>query len=371
MQGAEPRGGRSVDEQLRSFDDVPLFMRDLPAAEGNTALEALQSLAYEGGADSSAETFKEQGNEYFAAKRFREALGFYKQGLDANPEDAAVREALLLNSAAANIALQNYGSALHNARDAMLVNRRSLKALFRAATAFLALDRTRDAEESCALALEFAPDAPEFVALRDKAQRRAAELARRDAARKQRAERQQAAKQALHVALLARGLWLADTPADVADIPHVPHFDPAEASDIDAPAWRAPDPVRTPLILPVLFLYPQHRETDLVAAFHEDTTLGDQLAAMFPAPRSAPWDAAGEYVAGRLSVIAVTHRRRLLRIAARLTLREALDSAAAGVGAERDGIEMRGGAVRLYVFPRGSPAERAWIDETKAGAADP
>ena len=48
---AAPRREGNVDEQLRSFDEVPLFMRDLPQEEGNVAVEALQALAYEGGPD--------------------------------------------------------------------------------------------------------------------------------------------------------------------------------------------------------------------------------------------------------------------------------------------------------------------------------
>jgi hypothetical protein len=52
-----------------------------------------------------AQNFKEQGNEYFKGKRFREALAFYTQGIDANPADIALREALLINRAACNLDL--------------------------------------------------------------------------------------------------------------------------------------------------------------------------------------------------------------------------------------------------------------------------
>jgi hypothetical protein len=53
-----------------------------------------------------AQNFKEQGNEYFRGKRHREALGFYAQGVDAKPDDARLREALLLNRAACNLELR-------------------------------------------------------------------------------------------------------------------------------------------------------------------------------------------------------------------------------------------------------------------------
>ncbi|KAI0253109.1 hypothetical protein BJV78DRAFT_1196741 [Lactifluus subvellereus] len=56
-----------------------------------------------------AQNFNEQGNDYFEGKRYREALGFYMQGVEAEPADRRLREALLLNRAACNPELRNYG----------------------------------------------------------------------------------------------------------------------------------------------------------------------------------------------------------------------------------------------------------------------
>lgn len=53
-----------------------------------------------------AQNFKEQGNEYFKGKRYREALGFYTQGIGAKPDDMQLKEALLLNRAACNLELR-------------------------------------------------------------------------------------------------------------------------------------------------------------------------------------------------------------------------------------------------------------------------
>lgn len=52
-----------------------------------------------------AQNFKEQGNEYFKGKRYREAIGFYKQAIDGKPEDKTLLEALLCNTAACNLEL--------------------------------------------------------------------------------------------------------------------------------------------------------------------------------------------------------------------------------------------------------------------------
>jgi len=55
-----------------------------------------------------AQNFKDQGNEYFRGKRYREAVGFYTQGLDAKPTDLPTIEALLCNRAACNLELRMF-----------------------------------------------------------------------------------------------------------------------------------------------------------------------------------------------------------------------------------------------------------------------
>ena len=55
-----------------------------------------------------AENFKEQGNDYYKGKRYREALGFYTQGIDAKPDDQRLQEALLCNRAACNLELREW-----------------------------------------------------------------------------------------------------------------------------------------------------------------------------------------------------------------------------------------------------------------------
>lgn len=52
-----------------------------------------------------AQNFKEQGNTYFKGKRYRDAVGFYIQGIDAKPTDPVLIEALLCNRAACNLEL--------------------------------------------------------------------------------------------------------------------------------------------------------------------------------------------------------------------------------------------------------------------------
>jgi tetratricopeptide (TPR) repeat protein len=55
-----------------------------------------------------ASNFKAQGNDYFKEKRYREALGFYTQAIDAKPTDSVLEQSLFLNRAACNLELSEW-----------------------------------------------------------------------------------------------------------------------------------------------------------------------------------------------------------------------------------------------------------------------
>ena len=129
--------------------------------------------------------FKEQGNSYFKGKRWREAAGFYTQGIDAKPTDNALLEVLHINRAACNIELsvcspfrlrsilndrtENYGKVLRDCSAAIMVNVKSSKAYYRSALALVALERYDDALDSCSRCLSFDPTNQPVVSLKEKA----------------------------------------------------------------------------------------------------------------------------------------------------------------------------------------------------------
>lgn len=137
----------------------------------------------------------------------------------------------------------------------------------------------------------------------------------------------------------------------------------------DTRKWMAPDPIRTPIVFPVFFIYPQYAQSDLIEKFHEDTTIGDHLDAMFPQAGAVGWDERGEYVGPKLSAYTSTKRRRLLKLGRKLTLREVLDQGAKDAdpkkGEQRDGVVLRDGLLSIIVLPSKSEAERRWIEQFK------
>ncbi|TBU33271.1 40S ribosomal protein S7 [Dichomitus squalens] len=338
-----------IEDKLAAFNTVPLFMRSLPedGAE-DPAIAALQSLAYEGTPDEVAQNFKEQGNDYYKGKRYREALGFYTQGVDAKPTDKSLLEALLCNRAACNLELQNYGSVLRDCSRAIEVNIQSSKAYYRSAMALIALERYDEALDACDRCLQFDKDNRTVQAARDKAAKLKETKERKERERQERLRQEQLNKERLRAAYQERNMIDAPVPDNVAKTSYEPHFDPE-------------DPSNNTMIFPVLFMYPQYATSDLISHFQEDTPFSAHLSVMFPAGAPPPeWDKKGEYVDGNLVVFGWTKRRRLLKIGKKMTLRDVCKAAKAKEGEPGDGLEMRDGTLTFVVLPKGTE-EQKWM----------
>ncbi|RPD67088.1 40S ribosomal protein S7 [Lentinus tigrinus ALCF2SS1-7] len=338
-----------LDEKLAAFDNVPLFMKSLPEdSSEDVALSALQALVHEGTPDENAQNFKEQGNEYFKGKRYREALGFYSQGVDAKPEDKILLEALLCNRAACNLELKNYGSVLRDCSKAISINAHSSKAYYRSALALVALERYDEALDCCDRCLQFDKDNKSIQGVREKAAKLKGEKERKERERQERIRQEQLEKERLRAAYRERNIIVNRVPDNVTSTPYEPHFDPEDSTN-------------SSMIFPVLFMYPQYATTDLISHFHEDTPFSAHLSAMFPPNSPQPeWDKKGEYVDGNLVVFGWTKRRRLLKIGKKMTLRDVCKAAKAKDGEPVDGIEMNDGTLSFVVLPKGKE-EQKWM----------
>ncbi|KAG5645754.1 hypothetical protein DXG03_005291 [Asterophora parasitica] len=350
--GPQPVSKAALEAKLAEFDNIPLFMKSLPTDDTeDVALAALQSLAHDGTPDEVAGNFKEQGNEYFKGKRYREALGFYTQGVDAKPDDPVLHEALLCNRAACNLELKNFGSVLRDCSKALTLNPKSSKAFYRSASALVALDRVEEALDCCDRCLAFDVENKGVLQLRERAVKVKAEKDRREREKAERLRKEQEAQRRLDIAFRERNL-ISLPKADGSSNPYAPHFDPE-------------DPTGSTLIIPVFFLYPQHATSDVIPEFVEDTPFALHLQAMFPPQAPAPeWDRKGEYVDGQLVVYAMTHRKRLLKVGKKMSLRDVCKAAKAKEGEKRDGLEVKDGCVTFVVVPKGE-VEAKWVEEFK------
>ncbi|KAJ7759008.1 hypothetical protein DFH07DRAFT_772340 [Mycena maculata] len=358
--GPQPPLQLTLEQRLAEFDSVPLFMKSLPEEEtDDPMIAALQSLAYEGSPDAAkvsewsyieiAQNFKEQGNDYFKGKRFREALGFYSQGIDAKPTDVVLQEALLCNRAACNLELKNNGSVLRDCSKALTLNSKSSKAFYRS---LVALERVDEALDCCDRCLKFDPENKGVQALRLRSQEIKAAKEKKEQTRLAELQKAKEVKYKLNVAFRERNL-IAIPKKDGSQNPFAPHFDPE-------------DPTDSTLIIPVFFLYPQYATSDVIPEFVEDTPFAAHLAAMFP-PRALPpnWDVKGEYVDGQLVIYAMTHRKRLLKVGKKMTLRDVCSAAKGKVGEPWDGLEVKDGCLTFAVLLKGD-VEKNWVEEYKS-----
>ncbi|KAJ7283463.1 hypothetical protein C8J57DRAFT_1498519 [Mycena rebaudengoi] len=351
--GPQPPPQLSMEERLAAFDSVPLFMKSLPDEESdNPMLAALQDLAHEGTPDEIAQNFKEQGNDYFKGKRFREALGFYTQGVDAKPTDMSLQEALLCNRAACNLELQNNGSVLRDCSKALTLNPRSSKAFYRSALALMALERAEEALDCCDRCLAFDPENKGVQTVRLRAQKLKEDTEKKERDRLDKLQKAKEAKYKLNVAFRERNMILIPNKDGSAN-PFAPHFD-------------AEDPTDSTLIIPVFFLYPQYATSDVIPEFVEDTPFAAHISTMFPPEAPPPsWDVKGEYVDGQLVIYAMTHKKRLLKVGKKMTLRDVCSAARGKDGEPKDGLEVKDGCLTFVVLPKGD-AEKKWVDEYKS-----
>ena len=85
QQQQQQHDGKSPSELWASLNRTPLFMTSIDESDGaggeNVELEALKALAYEGPPLEVTANFKEQGNDCFREKRWKDAVEFYTKGL--------------------------------------------------------------------------------------------------------------------------------------------------------------------------------------------------------------------------------------------------------------------------------------------------
>jgi hypothetical protein len=277
--------------------------------------------------------YKEEGNEWTkkkGAKDMRAAFDCYAQGIahaerglaeaaagagaQADEGDTeglyAALSALYSNRALCSLALKNFRAAHVDSIKSLQYNAGNVKAHFRKCKALLGSRRFEECERACEEALRVDPDSAELGRLRAEA---AAGLARRrEGAARKAAERAalQGRLGAAWALAAARGASLglprSQHPAQFADNIY-PSSHPAEAeaeASTGAGAGAGAEAGETDL-WPLLCLYPQHNQIDVLHAVSPDELLVVVLSQMFSEPGEgggAPWDRAGEYFLSRLVV---------------------------------------------------------------------
>ncbi|OAQ30722.1 hypothetical protein K457DRAFT_420947 [Linnemannia elongata AG-77] len=171
----------------------------------------------------------------------------------------------------------NYRKVLTDCAQALKLNPKNVKALFRSAKALFALEMFPEALDCCEHALLNDPD---NQPVKDEQAKIKAEFDRREKIRIEKELREQKIREKkllIEGALEKRGIRTAATSGFKPDHPHEIQLD----QELDQ------------LTVPTFFLYPEHNESDLIQAFNEQDTIGEQLAEIFY--EAAPWDPEHKY----------------------------------------------------------------------------
>ncbi|KFV85629.1 Tetratricopeptide repeat protein 4, partial [Struthio camelus australis] len=200
------------------------------------------------------------------------------------PELGAV---LHTNRAAAQARLGNYRSALNDAIQARKLKPTHLKAIIRGALCHLELKNFSEAIAWCEEGLQIDPKEKKLMEVRAKADK-------------------------LKVNILAAWSLLCLSQGWSIKLVLEPSNEEEEVSDVLAEmsldGFHSDNAMGAKVHLdadgnlnwPVLFLYPEHEQTDFIAAFHENTRFIDHLMVMFA--ELPPWDLERKYLPSNLEL---------------------------------------------------------------------
>ncbi|KAJ3108850.1 Tetratricopeptide repeat protein 4 [Phlyctochytrium planicorne] len=294
---------KDVSELMKILEDTPLFMSKLDpdSMEDNDTMAALQSLVYDGPPDEVALNFKDQGNEAFkdGPKFYRTAIDYYSKGIAAGPDDLELKSVLYSNRAAVNLELGNFRKATNDCAEAIKLNKNNIKAYYRSVKALFAVDRFEEARDSCMHGLKVDPKNAALKAELKKIEDKMKALDDKKKRLEEEQRRKLEAELKITKALESRGITTVSSSAkrkDKKDKRTIIFGDQAKLGSQQlsnyVPTVNDED---SSLTIPVLFLYPEFNESDIISHFHEEDSFRDHFEIMF-APTDRPlWDVNKHY----------------------------------------------------------------------------
>uniref|UniRef100_A0A8C0UGM2 Tetratricopeptide repeat domain 4 n=1 Tax=Cyanistes caeruleus TaxID=156563 RepID=A0A8C0UGM2_CYACU len=294
--------------------------------------------------------YKNEGNEYFKEKDYGRAVAAYSEGLRRRCGDAELDAVLLTNRGAAHFHLGNYRSALNDAIQAKKLKPTHLKAIIRGALCHMELKNFLEAIEWCEEGLDIDPKEKKFVEMRAKADKL------------KRIQERDARKANWFLVfflppLQERNIKLALEPSDeeeeVSDgLAEISldgfHPDSATGAKVHLDADGS-------LNWPVLFLYPEHEQTDFTVAFHENSRFIDHLMVMFA--ELPPWDLEKKYLPNNLELyFEDEEREEMYEVNPEHTLLQVL---------QHERYFVKAGTPTVLVFAKRSPFSKKYFSGKK------
>ncbi|XP_023250357.1 tetratricopeptide repeat protein 4 [Seriola lalandi dorsalis] len=302
--------GFSEDSWEEEFNKIPMFMKTAPEEidpQKYPELACLQAIIHDEDRppEEQAQSLKNEGNAFFKEKNYQKAIQSYTAGLKKKCGDQELSTVLLTNRAAAHFYLGNMRSALNDAAAARKIKPDHLKAMIRGAQCCIELRNFSEAIQWCDDGLKAHPTDKKLQELRAAADKhkRAAERDARKAKAKE--KKLHGEKEAILAAIKERGIKLLQ-PAkprqcgsdnedeDEGSSAAISQLSLDGLSSQEATGARVFLDEQGSLHWPVLFLYPEHQQSDFISAFCESNCFVDHLAVMF-GEELPPWDSDRKY----------------------------------------------------------------------------
>ncbi|XP_071800347.1 tetratricopeptide repeat protein 4-like [Asterias amurensis] len=291
---------------------IPIFSSEMPeepSSEDADLFAAFQAIKYaeDDPPEELAGSHKDDGNQWFKKKKYKLAIKAYDEGLKLKFDDGNLRAVLYTNRAAANFHLGNHRSSLNDATKAIEHNPNHMKALVRGAECCMKLEKYKDATTWCDNALQIAADDKRVLEMRSTAVKHLKVMERDQ--RKRKAEEKSAKAKSMKIveAIKSRNIEFAQTPNESnEENTRSPKIKTQEQLIVDVVTATHPTGAKIHLdesgrlSWPVTFLYPEHGQSDFIAAFHEDSRFSDHLKLMFD--EGVPWDTMKVYKTLNLQV---------------------------------------------------------------------
>ncbi|XP_027146394.1 tetratricopeptide repeat protein 4 [Larimichthys crocea] len=298
------------DSWEEEFNKIPMFMKTAPEEidpKKYPELACLQAIIHDEDRPpgEQAKSLKDEGNVYFKEKNYQKAILSYTAGLKKKCGDQELDTVLLTNRAAAHFYLGNMRSALNDAAAAKKIKPDHLKALIRGAQCCIELRIFAEAVQWCDEGLKAHPTDKKLLELRaaaDKHKRAAERDARKAKAKEKKLHGQ---KETVLAAIQDRGIKFLQSvkpPRRGSDSEDEDKGSSAAISQLSLDGLSSQEVTGAQVFLdeqaslhwPVLFLYPEHQQSDFISAFCENTCFLDHLAVMF-GEELPPWDTDRKY----------------------------------------------------------------------------
>ncbi|XP_054459168.1 tetratricopeptide repeat protein 4 [Anoplopoma fimbria] len=306
----EYKNAFSEDNWEEEFDRIPMFMKKAPEEidpQKYPELACLQAMIHDEDRppEEQAKSLKDEGNAFFKEKNYEKAILSYTAGLKMKCGDQELNMVLLTNRAAAHFHLGNMRSALNDAGAAKKIKPDHLKALIRGAQSCIELRTFAEAIQWCDEGLKAYPTEKKLLELRAAADKHK-RTAERDARKAKIKEKKlHGEKEALLAAIKDRGIKLLQSAKprqsgsgsedeDEGSSAAISQLNLDGLSSQEATGAQVFVDEQSCLHWPVLFLYPEHRQTDFISDFSENNCFIDHLAVMF-GEELPPWDADRKY----------------------------------------------------------------------------